>query len=233
MKRYRLDRRRTGHRRVDSAPVVEHVSELVGAKWSHRQIAVAARCAVRTISSLASDTYPTIEARLASRILAARPTIHGCPPCTYIEATGSMRRVRALIAFGHTLTSIANAIGMSRGNLNLLVTGRRTRIFAEHAKAIVDVYATWERTPGTNARAKNRGAALNWHTPDYWEDVDGIDDPAFDPDASTSRAQQVAENATWLLEGGLDRDQVAERLGVSRFYVDRALREARKLEAAA
>ena len=54
-----------------------------------------------------------------------------------------------------------------------------------------------------------------------------LDDPTFNPEQAVvlPRIAQVAEDVRWLIASGLDRVQIAQRLGISRDYVDRALRE--------
>lgn len=226
MKHYRLTRARHGTRRIDANPTAQYVRELAEEGWSHRQIAAAANCSTREITALARGEYPTIAADIAKRILNARPAIHIAPPRTYVDATGSIRRVQALMAIGRSLQSIAQNVDMSATALGRVINHQHDRITARCAKNITTLYEQWAGEPGTNERARRRAARLGWKTPDYWQDMGRIDDHDFDPDVkSGSRAQQIAEEAHWLLAAGEDRDRIAHRLGISRFYLDRSLRE--------
>jgi AraC-like DNA-binding protein len=224
LKQYRISRHRTGHRRVASAPVSNHVRALAAQGWSERQIAAAAQCSTRIINSLLNGQYPTTNAQYAARILATEPTIAACPPRTYVDATGTIRRAQALIAIGHPLIWIANETGMSRGALGRVLNHGHERLTARHAVAIADLYDKWKDHPGANTRARLRAAADGWRTPDYWDDVDHIDDPTFDPAAKQLRIEQVGEDAAWLKQFGLTVEQIASRLGISRDYVEKGLR---------
>ena len=70
------------------------------------------------------------------------------------------------------------------------------------------------------ALAKNRG----WPPTRYWDAFPGaIDDPHFTPEYGRTRLEILAEDGAWAMAGGVDRDLVADRLGVDRSYLDRAL----------
>lgn len=236
MKHYRLDRTRRGNRRIPSGPVAAHLRQLAADGWSHKQIAAAAGCSPRVITAIIRGAYPTTERRLAQRILATTPTIAAVPATSYTDATGSIRRVQALIAAGHTLAAICDATGLSRGALGRTVNHNHQQITVRAARALTDLYEQWKNTPGSNVRAQRRALTAGWRDPQFWDDMGRIDDPDFDPDATANlpRIRIVAEDAHWLTTvGGLTRNQAATRLGISRDYVDRALREHPQDKAAA
>lgn len=235
MKRYRFDRDRGTARRVDSTPVREHVRELVAEGWSHRQIATAAECDRRIITAAANNEYPTMAADLAQRILAARPSIASAPPSSYVDATGSIRRVRALIAAGHSLVDLATAISIGTTPLGRIVNHGQPTITARVAASITAVYDKRAEIPGTNERARRRGARLGWKTPDFWEDWGGIDDPDFQPpNEDIPRYARIGEDALWLRNQDLTDEQIADRFGITKNYLQQSIRRYRDaLEAAA
>lgn len=227
LKEYRLTRARHGTRRVPSEPVAQHIDTLTAAGWSHRQIADAAQCGRRTIASLVARDYPTIRRDIAKRILAAQPEIDTLPGRTYVQATGTIRRVQALHAIGHTYITIAAAAGVDDCALARVLNHQQTHVTARVAQGIRRAYESLSREPGPNTKARDRARTRGWRDPQFWDDMGRIDDPTFDPDAieEIPRAQYIADEARWLIGGGLTRDQAAAQLGVSRFYVDRSLRD--------
>ncbi|MFI5769602.1 hypothetical protein ACIA74_13780 [Streptomyces sp. NPDC051658] len=177
MSRYRLDRERGQHRRTDATAAAEHVRQLAAEGWSHRQIANAAQCSERLIASLAQGTYASTRADLAARILAAQPRIALVPPTTYVDATGTIRRIRALITAGHTLQAVAAAVGTHKTTLGRIVNHEHDRLTARLAQSVAKAYSRLSNTPGDCARARMRAARLGWAPPAAWDD-DTIDDPA-------------------------------------------------------
>ena len=75
-------------------------------------------------------------------------------------------------------------------------------------------------------RCKNRAAAQRWAPPSYWADrMDVIDDPDFEPLYGVTRRELIAQDANELMRfSGLDRQAAAARLGVSKSYIEHALR---------
>jgi hypothetical protein len=181
MSRYRLDAERGHARRVPSAPVAAHVRQLIADGWSRGQIADAARCTDGAISRVSRHLYPTIAADLAERILAARPTVSIVEERTSVSAVGTIRRVQALIAIGHSLLAIAEASGITKTALGRIVNHSHETITARIARSVAGVYANWSEQPGTFVRSRNRARDLGWPPPAAWDD-DTIDDPAAAPE---------------------------------------------------
>lgn len=181
MSRYRLDAARGHTRRVPSGPVVDHVRQLIADGWSRGQIADAARCTDGAISRVSRHQYPTIAADLADRILAARPTVSIVEERTSVSAVGTIRRVQALIAIGHSLISIAEASGITKTALGHIVNHSHGTITARNARSVASVYANWSERPGSFVRSRNRARDLGWPPPAAWDD-DTIDDPTATPD---------------------------------------------------
>ncbi|WP_392750618.1 helix-turn-helix domain-containing protein [Streptomyces sp. LN590] len=181
MSRYRLDRERGQRRRTDAAAVAEHVRQLSATGWSHRQIADAAQCSERIITSLALGTYASTRADLATRILAAQPRIALAPPTSYVDATGTIRRIRALVAVGHSIKAVAEAVGIHKTSLGRIVNHEHARLTARHAQSVARVYKRLSTLQGDSAHARMRAARLGWAPPAAWDD-DTLDDPSATPD---------------------------------------------------
>lgn len=215
MCRYRLDRARNQNRRVDSAPVIEHVRSLVDSGWSRSQIATAATCSERSVISLYHGYYATIRADLAARILAAQPRIDIVKGKSYVDATGTIRRVRALIAIGHPVARIAAAIGVHRTPLGKLITHGAERVTAQLARDVAALYKRGAGQPGNSVRARNRAVTEGWHGPLAWDD---IDDPNCQPESTVDelgfreRAALRREEVIHLAWCGYEPEQIRERL---------------------
>lgn len=219
--RYRLDRARGTRRRVPAAPVARRVHQLAAMGWSHKQIGTAANCVPRIITSLAAGDYKTMRSDLAARILAAQPRIDLVQPRSYVNAIGTVRRGRALIAIGHPLNAIAGGCGMTKTALGHVINYGHGRITARHATAVAALYDRWSNQPGTNTRARNRAAAAGWKDPLWWEDMGHIDDPTFDPataEESLSRNELGAirrAEVEHLRSYGCTKEEIAERVDLS------------------
>lgn len=189
MSRYRLDRERGQHRRVDSAPAAAHVRTLLNAGWNQRQIADAAQCAHRVIADLAAKRQATTLPRISTRILAITP--HPVPaPAQYADATGTIRRVCALIAMGYPINHLAAAIGIWPANLGRIARGELTQVSVPTAKATAAAYRELSRRPGPSQAARNRAKREGWHGPLAW-DSDTIDDPSAQPDTEGEGTDQA------------------------------------------
>lgn len=173
---------------------------------------------------------------LAAKILAITPdsNIAG-----RIDATGTVRRLRALTANGWPGKHIARHAGLNTEHVYVMLRcpDRHPTVLPETAQAITDTYNTLRTqrpsrhgiSKGHAKQARARAAANRWPNTKYWDQhPELIDDPNFTP--QLTRIEQIAEDARWLLDTGVDIDDIAQRLDVSRFYIDRALSETQPRE---
>jgi hypothetical protein len=233
---------------TDAAPVRDHVRKLSEYGIGLRAVASAAGVPRDTLVRLMyghGDAPPSRQVRpeTARRILEVRPSPDLLAPGTRVDATGTHRRLRALVAKDHALAVLAGQLGVTPPNLGTLL--RSARVTASTARAVKALYdELWDAAPDEStprgarmaASARRMAAARGWPPPMAWDD-DTIDDPAASPAQGWRRGLQgtsagLAEDAAELLARGLDRNQVAERLGRKRDAVDTALaRTARRTEA--
>lgn len=221
MSRYRLDRERGQKRRVDSAPATRHVRTLLNAGWNLRQISDAANCAPRVISCLANGKQTTTRNDIAARILAINP--HPVPaPAQYLDATGTIRRVRALVAIGYTIRRLSTEIGIWPANLARIARGELAQVTVSTADATKRVYRELSRRPGASSAAQAHAQREGWHGPLAWDD--NIDDPAAvpdtgdvqDPELKRDELAAIRREEIWLLAtAGADNDEIARRVGVA------------------
>jgi AraC-like DNA-binding protein len=76
-------------------------------------------------------------------------------------------------------------------------------------------------------RMKKLAAERKWPNPQYWaERMDVIDDPDFEPLYGVTKRELVAQDANELMRfSGLDKVAAAQRLGVSKSYIEHAFRD--------
>jgi transcriptional regulator with XRE-family HTH domain len=225
---------------TDAEPVREHLRVLAAAGMGWKRAAALSGVSTGAVSKLLyggpGDRPPTRRVRpaTAAAILAVRPALDTLAGGAETDATGTLRRVRALVARGWSQARIARQLGVGPANLGDMLY-RRQAVTAATARAVRDLYARLEQQAppeGTHrekiaaSRARNYAAERGWPPPLAW---DAIDDPRALPadgwrrDARLSAADLAAEARD--LEGlGLDRDEIAKRLGVTRNRVGRALR---------
>lgn len=221
MKRLRLDHEHGHKRRVGSSPAANHVRMLLSTGWNQRQIADAAHCAHRIVGSLANDTQRTIHGSIASRIIAINP--YPVPaPAQYTDPTGTMRRVRALVALGYPISHLAAAIGIWPANLSRIAHGDLAQVTVGTADATKRVYRELSRRPGPSQRTRIRARREGWHGPLAWDD--NIDDPTAEPDTTDMPDPELKRDELaalrreeiWLLAtAGESNDEIARRLGVA------------------
>ncbi|MET8404487.1 hypothetical protein [Streptomyces sp900116325] len=218
--------------KIPAGPITAHIALLYASDMTTGQIAHAAKVSPSTIKDHAAGAFPTIRRTTGEKILAVapfRPSAIG-----FVPALGTIRRLRALYAAGHSSHDISAAHPtLQIRSVEYIVGGTRSLVSVTNRGAVVSAYRLLATRKGTSARSLNRAAAGDWAGPEYWDEED-FDNPNFEPAVRvTAKASEVlAEDAAWLIEHGLDRDLAAKRIGKSRFYIDRALREAAAAEAA-
>lgn len=221
MSRIRLDHERGQRRRIPAEPTRDHVKNLCTAGWTLTQIATAAGCSRHTISSLVSHSTHNVRRDIGAAILAI-PVTQTPSPARDVDATGTVRRLRALVAIGWPLATVAPAAGLHRDQIARISRGGEPHVRAATADAVAAVYRSWCSRPGPSARARTTAARRGWHGPLAWDD---IDDPNAEPEAPhtetyTPREQALAEDWEWLERQGYSREQAAQRLGVTRGYLN-------------
>lgn len=227
----RTTRRRRGYGTwqpfVDAEPVRQHINALHNAGMSYASIAQAAGLYEATVTgfiyTLGAKAPRKEKATpdIANSILAvtADPMLSG-----WVDATGTRRRIQALAANGWPMPSLARPIGINTCSVNRIT--RQTRVFTSTARAVLDVYSTYSAaSPQVHGiplwksdRAQREAHAKGWPTPQWWEDMGHIDDPAFDPAAAerTLTRNELAahrrDEVEHLAGYGYDAAAIAQRL---------------------
>lgn len=232
LERYRNKKRRefNNHHgipnRIAPDQAREHIA-LLRHTMSWDRIATQSGCSACYLRDIAAGRMSRINRVTHNKIMRVRPTATR-DGGFYIDATGSVRRVRALMARGHSQHTIATAADTTQYRISLLAGGQ-PRMRQMLADKIERAYQLLAHTDGTSARARTIAAKHNWQDTGYWEDVDRIDDPNFDPTVKDSRTAQLGQNGIELIElQGYKPEFAAKRLGVEQDTLTQAIRRYKK-----
>lgn len=177
---------------VDAEPVRQHILALRTQGLGHKRIATLAGVPHGSLSKLVYGApergmapSKRVRAATADRILAVSPALENLGARTNVDATGTTRRLQALVAAGWSASKLAQRLGVLPSNFTKTIMGRQCS--AATARAVRDLYATLAFTapPEGNqrdrisvARSRNRARAAGWPPPMWWDEGD-LDDPAF------------------------------------------------------
>jgi hypothetical protein len=171
---------------VSAEPVREHVLKLRAAGGTYASIGHAARTGAMTVHCIANARRPKVQAEVATRLLAVSETdICG----THSPPGGTMWRLRALVAMGHTCSRMAAAIGVPPGTLRRIIRDEAQTISPQLRHAVITLFDTWwDKRPPQRTRqeqlaagnALRRAALNNWPCP-AGLDEDELDQPGYQP----------------------------------------------------
>jgi hypothetical protein len=171
---------------VSAEPVREHVLRLRAAGGTYAAIGQAATTGAMTVHCIANARRPTVQAAVASRLLA----VTEADICSLrLSPGGTMWRLRALIAMGHTCSRMAAATGIAAATLRRVVRGQAHTISPELRQTVLELFdAWWDKTPPQRARREElaaadarKRAALNHWPPPAGLDEDQLDQPGYQP----------------------------------------------------
>jgi len=224
---------------ADGDQVRDHMRMLIASGMSPRRISQLAGVSDSTVyRALGAGNYKppaTMRAELARKILAVRPRHLLSIPAGLVDATGTRRRLQALVACGWSQTQLAARLGIYQTNMVRILTEPTVR--ASIAVAVRDLYdQLWDVPPRADdhrsrisvSRSRRYAAERGWAPPAAWDD-DAIDHPAAAPVSDWRRSSkrrpraEVAAEALELFGLGLTYPAVAERLGCTTGALERLL----------
>jgi hypothetical protein len=224
---------------VDAEPIRQHILELQAANFTPVRISELANIPFQTVVGFIRVHGYNGQRRgrkrrctreVAARILAITPDT--AKP-GHVDAAGTVRRLQALVAAGWPMEHLGSRISPSCHSVRTLI--RQQRCYGRTADAVARVFEELKNEKPEKAGVDRRSASRsrsyakrrNWPTVTYWADrMDVIDDPDFEPLYGVTRREIVAQDANELMRvSGLDRAAVAERLGVTKSYIDHAFRD--------
>ena len=150
-----------------------------------------------------------------------------------VDATGTRRRIQAMVAIGWTLSWLSQEAGHTDRWCHDILAGDH-RILRSHADEVRALYGRlWDkpRTGPYATRAIRQAQRRGWPVPLAWDD-DTIDDPTakpcgvLPPAMTRTRAERERriESVRDLLDVGEDPERIAARLGVDVRALTRMLR---------
>jgi transcriptional regulator with XRE-family HTH domain len=236
---------------VDAQQAREHVRALgdYGIGW--KRVAQIAGLASSTVRKLVyggpGERPPTkrIRAETEAAILAVQPSPEFLGGSAHVDATGTRRRVQALVWCGWSQSKIAARLGMFASNFAMLMT--RANVTADTARAVAALYdELWDQAPPEATqhqkiaanRARNYARSRGWVPPVAWDDG-ALDDPAASPVEGWERTErrgplrgaELAAEAAELAGLGVGQELAATRLGVRPKTLERAAYRARRTAA--
>jgi hypothetical protein len=192
---------------VDAEPARAHVRMLMDYGYGWKRIAQMAGVGRGTVEKLLYGSQhrgmtPSkgIRPETAAKLLAVHPDRERLGGAVAVDATGTRRRLQALVAAGWPQARLAARLGMLPSNFG--VTLSSGQVLTSTARAVRALYdELWRQDPrehGVGARAysraRNQAAARQWAPVGAWDD-DQIDDPAGFPDWTGHCGTPMGDNA--------------------------------------
>ncbi|MDO5533214.1 MAG: hypothetical protein Q4F65_00995 [Propionibacteriaceae bacterium] len=214
---------------TDAEPVRRHL-EALGVP--NKTIAQHSGVSMPTIGEIRRGVRDRIHVRTARALLAVTTTR---AEAGLIPAVGTRRRLQGLIALGWTLSHLADELGSSKQQLNLVVHGRYEQTEAAWAARVAAVYNHLGATPAPAStaalRARNRAVRNKWAPPAAWDDgtgPHGIDNPEAEPvgvrpPTSTGRYGHLADDLADAIDNGASLGDLEARFGMRWAAMERAL----------
>lgn len=216
---------------IDAAPARDHLRQLMAQGDALVNIAKRIGRPRCTLVNVANGRNKKITRGLAAQILSV-PAGTSTACNLSVPALGSTRRIRALVAAGHSLKSIQAAVGMQHTAASYLLKGTRQTIHYELAQRVKAGYRQLSNTRGGSARSLRRAEREGWPPPAAWDD-EALDDPTAEPatvaemdrrELAEYRRQEIAHLASF----NVPEHEIAARLGMGDTYVHDLIRDMRK-----
>lgn len=179
---------------VNAEPVRTHVRQLMAYGIGWMRVAELAGVPQGTVEKLLYGCPPRgmgpskqVRPATADKLLAVHPEPGLLANVTDTDATGTHRRLQALVAAGWPQTRLAERIPMNRANFGKAMRNSRVRMSTERAvRGLYDqLWRTDPRDHGVADRwynhARRHARDNHWAPVGAWDD-DTIDDPAAFPD---------------------------------------------------
>jgi len=120
-----------------------------------------------------------------------------------VDATGTIRRLRALAAMGWPMKQLAAMSGVAMPTISYLMHHRRATVYSRTAAKVAALYDELSMKEGNSQRSRLRARRHGWAPPLAWDD-ETIDDP------NASFPEKFGE----MRELGFSDLVIAQRLGI-------------------
>lgn len=182
---------------VDAEPTRQHVRSLMAAGIGLKRITALSGVSAGVLNKLLYGSPRTegnrrppckrITWETAVRLQTIRPGLDTLAAGALVDATGTRRRIQALVALGWSQSKVAERLGMTRSNFGHTLTNVQIRLST--ARAVTALYdELWDTRPPAEthrdkialSRTLRYAREHNFAPPLAW-DADTIDDPAASP----------------------------------------------------
>lgn len=150
-------------------------------------------------------------AREARRLVCKRRREHRHAPRN-VDATGTARRIRALVAIGWSYDQIGQRLGCAWRNVQRLALQKRPTVEQRTARRVARLYRELSVRPGPSQRARSIADRKGWYSPIFW---DRIDDPNEHPDCGRGPATDHLHAFRQLRAAGTTRRGICNQLRIS------------------
>ena len=232
---------------VPAGPARQWVLMLMDYGIGWQRIAALAGLTERPISKLLYGKPPSRKVRpeTEAKILAVKPVLANLADTTLVDPAGTRRRLQALVAAGWPQRRLARRLGWAWNQFHAVMY-RQNHVSAATTRTVITLYEQLWDQPPSQATAAQRIAVTkarqlaelrHWPPPQAWDD-ETIDDPRasaadYQRKPRLRQAALVEEAEELFRVHGLDRNQAAERLGVARACLDKAISREAKARARA
>lgn len=221
-------------RLVDAQPARDHLARLAANGMGWKRVATAAGLNWSTVSAIiygrrGTDPRPPrrqIGRKVADAILAVKFDV---ADGARVDATGTQRRLQALVAIGWPQASLAVELDMTPTNLSRIIntTLQVTAGTARRTRALYD--RLWNK-PGPSDLARRHATERGWLAPLWWDDdtIDQADAEPATPGPKRTKQDETAELLEDLLDvaPGMRRPDAAHRLGLTLAALEQRLHRA-------
>lgn len=219
---------------TDAQPVREHVQQLMAQGMGWRMIAKAAGVGTTTMGSLLygrnrlladgrrEPPSRRMHSETAARIMAVELTL---ADGAVVDATGTVRRLQALVAAGTSQSDLASRLGMLEANFGRLVNADplQTQVTVKTRAAVAALYEQLWNPACPDSRAVAHARRKGWPPPMAWDD-ETIDDPNAVPEGvGPAGARRAFDEVVWRRELGEPLEVIARDLGIRLDSLERNL----------
>jgi hypothetical protein len=210
--------------RIDAAPARAWL-QVIRPTMGWHSLTLATGLNWHTLQNILTGEREQISHHTHRKIMAARPA-NEPDPGMYIDATGSIRKLRAMQVVGHSYRAMAELAESSDSRLQKIAYGHQPTVRYSLAKKIDAAYRELAHNPPPQGRAstntRRRAAAKRWHGPLAW-DLATIDDPQVEPEADQpdpelkrhELAAQRRDEIELLASACISNEEIARRVGVT------------------
>lgn len=172
---------------IDAAPAREHVNAMRGSGWTVRDIALTAGLSEHVVTRVSRNDGQTILGSTAAALLAVSDSRADLLPGRLVDATGTVRRLRALVFMGWTVKELMRRIGSNPSYGHRIMSS--AQVFERTRARVIGLYEElWDQVPLETTgeerflarRARRHARTHGWVGPLAWDD-DTIDDAAATP----------------------------------------------------